>query len=80
MCLEISRDWFREIQHNTVEVLFALAMNEAKLKNWLSSQVRREGYDLAVRELYGENSKDYFDKRRAHNKTLFQLYRIEKKI
>ena len=55
-------------------------MNEAKLKNWLSSQVRSEGYDLAVRELYGENSKDYFDKRRAHNKTLYQLYRIEKKI
>jgi hypothetical protein len=55
-------------------------MNEAKLRNWLSSQVRSEGYDLAVRELYGENSKDYFDKRRAHNKVLYQLYRIEKKI
>lgn len=55
-------------------------MNEAKLKNWLASEVREQGYHLAVRELYGENSKSFYDLKKKHDKTLYKLNRLEKKI
>lgn len=55
-------------------------MNEAKLKNWLSSQVRDQGYRLAVREIYGENSKSFHELRREYYKNLHKLNRLEKKI
>tara|TARA_Y100000385_G_C12921415_1_gene562744 strand:- start:39 stop:251 length:213 start_codon:yes stop_codon:yes gene_type:complete len=55
-------------------------MNEAKLKNWLSEQVRDLGYRLAVREIYGENSKSYFDLKREHGKILHRLNKLERKF
>ena len=55
-------------------------MNEAKLRHWLSEEVRQLGYDLATREIYGENSKSYFDKKRKHDRALYKLNRLEKKI
>ena len=55
-------------------------MNEAKLRHWLSEEVRRLGYDLATREIYGENSKSYFDKKRKHDRALYKLNKLEKKI
>ena len=55
-------------------------MNEAKLKTWLSEKVRELGYRLAVREIYGENSKSYFDLKREHDRILYRLNRLEKKI
>jgi|DEB0MinimDraft_10_1074344.scaffolds.fasta_scaffold38223_3 hypothetical protein len=55
-------------------------MNDAKLAMWLAAEVRELGHQLAVREIYGENSKDYFDTKRKHDRALYRLNRIEKKI
>lgn len=54
-------------------------MNEAKLKNWLASQVRDQGHRLAIREAYGENSKSFYDLKREHYEALHKLNRLEKK-
>lgn len=45
----------------------------------LESQVRELGYQLAVKEIYGENSKSYFDLRHKHYKLLNKLYFLQKK-
>ena len=55
-------------------------MNDAKMIRWLADEVRELGYQLAVREIYGENSKEYFDTKRKHDRALHRLNRLEKKI
>lgn len=45
----------------------------------LETMVRSLGHQLAVREIYGENSSDYRKKRSEHNKLLRKLYRLQKK-
>jgi len=45
----------------------------------LKERIRELGYQLACRELYGENSKDYYHKKREHDKLLNKLYQIEKR-
>jgi hypothetical protein len=54
-------------------------MNDEKKKRWLSAEVREKGYQLAVRELYGENSVDYWEKKRVHDQSLYKLYKLERK-
>ena len=44
----------------------------------LESEVRALGYSLAVREIYGENSSDYRQKRGLYLKLLRKLYRLQK--
>lgn len=48
------------------------------IKN-LRENVRKLGYQLAVREIYGENTPDYFNLKRAHGDMLYKLYRAEKR-
>jgi len=55
-------------------------MNDSKKRIWLSSQIREQGFNLAVREIYGECSQDYWFKKKVHDRTLHRLYRIDKKI
>lgn len=45
----------------------------------LQSQLRALGYQLAVREIYGENTPDYHKLRRSHNDLLQKLYQLEKR-
>jgi hypothetical protein len=45
----------------------------------LKERVRELGYKLAVREIYGENSQDYYNKKKEHQDLLNKLYKIEKK-
>jgi hypothetical protein len=45
----------------------------------IKSRVRELGYQLAVREIHGENTPNYFKAKRAHNELLNKLYRIEKR-
>lgn len=45
----------------------------------LKERVRKLGYQLAVREIYGENSQDYYNKKKEHQDLLNKLYTIEKK-
>jgi hypothetical protein len=45
----------------------------------LKEAVRDLGYQLAVREIYGENTPDYFKLKREHDRLLDKLYRIEKR-
>lgn len=45
----------------------------------LKERLRALGYQLACREIYGENSKDYYDKKREHSKLLNKLYGLEKR-
>jgi len=54
-------------------------MNDEKLKRWLSCKLRKTGYELAVREIHGENTPDYYNKRKAHDEDLYKLYRLEKR-
>ena len=42
-------------------------------------RVRKLGYQLAVREIYGENSQNYYDKKKEHRDLLEKLYKIEKR-
>lgn len=46
----------------------------------LTESIRKLGYQLAVREIYGENTPEYFKLKREHNYLLARLYRLEKKI
>ena len=46
----------------------------------LKAAIRELGYQLAVRELYGENTPEYFQKKRSHERLLNKLYRLEKKV
>ena len=44
----------------------------------LETTVRSLGYQLACKEIYGENSANYFLLRRQHNGLLNKLYRKNK--
>jgi len=48
------------------------------MKN-LESTIRELGYQLAVREIYGENTPEYFAQKRIHDRLLRKLDRIQKK-
>jgi hypothetical protein len=39
----------------------------------LESKVRKMGYQLAVRELYGENTPEYYRRKRLHDRLLEDL-------
>jgi len=45
----------------------------------LQSEVRKLGYELAVREIYGENTPSYHKERRHHLYLLNKLERLQKK-
>ena len=45
----------------------------------LKERIRQLGYHLATREIYGENSQDYYNKKKEHRDLLEKLYRIEKR-
>jgi hypothetical protein len=45
----------------------------------LRENIRKLGYQLAVREIYGENTPEYFTLKRSHQDLLYQLYRAEKR-
>lgn len=49
------------------------------MSSQLTSAVRKLGYQLAVREIYGENSQNYYDKKYEHRTLLNKLYKLEKK-
>ena len=46
----------------------------------LKAAIRELGYQLAVREIYGENTPEYFQKKKQHGYLLNKLYRLEKKV
>lgn len=54
-------------------------MNHAKMIRWLADEVRELGYQLAVREIYGENTPEYFAQKRIHDRLLRKLDRMQKK-
>jgi len=45
----------------------------------LETAVRELGYNLACREIYGENCAEYFMLKEKHNKLLYKLYRLQKR-
>ncbi len=45
----------------------------------LTELVRGLGYKLACREIYGENTPDYYRKKDEHRQLLNKLYDLEKK-
>lgn len=55
-------------------------MNEEKLKRWLAAKLRKTGYELAVREIHGENTPEYYSEMRKHQDELYKLYKLEKRI
>ena len=46
----------------------------------LREKVRRLGFQLAVREIYGENTPSYHDLKWDHHRMLAQLYKMEKRL
>lgn len=52
---------------------------DLNLAQKLNSRLRSLGYQLAVREIYGENTPDYFKLKREHDKILGKVYFIEKR-
>ena len=44
----------------------------------LRAKVRALGYQLACREIYGENTPAYYNLKKEHNYLLQKLYRLEK--
>jgi hypothetical protein len=46
----------------------------------LQEQVRELGYKLAVREIYGENTPEYFRMKNEHYRLLNKLYVREKRF
>ena len=50
-----------------------------KQSQWLSSELRSIGYDLARRELRGDKSEDYLKRKEKHFGALKKLYEIEKR-
>ena len=48
--------------------------------NTLRSKVRKLGYELSVREMYGENTPAYYDLVWEHRRMLARLYDLEKRI
>ena len=45
----------------------------------LRSKIRKLGYQLATKEIYGENTFEYFQLKKTHNRLLARLYRMEKR-
>ena len=45
----------------------------------LKGEIRDLGYQLAVREIYGENTPAYFKLKRHHYNLLERLYHFEKR-
>jgi len=45
----------------------------------LEVSVRKLGYQLAVREIYGENTPSYFKLKRDHGALLYKLYKLQRK-
>jgi hypothetical protein len=43
------------------------------------SNLRKLGYQLAVREIYGENTPGYYDLKFRHRDLLDNLYKVEKR-
>lgn len=46
----------------------------------LESKIRQLGYQLAVREIYGENTPEYYKQKRLHDRLLEELERKQKKL
>jgi hypothetical protein len=44
----------------------------------LQESIRTLGYQLACRELYGENTPDYYRQQKHHDYLLSKLYRLQK--
>ena len=44
----------------------------------LEQQIRVIGYELACREIHGENTPSYYRQQRHHNYLLSKLYRLQK--
>lgn len=49
-----------------------------QIKN-LQEKIRKLGYELAVREMYGENTPAYYDLVWEHRRMLARLYALEKR-
>lgn len=57
-----------------------LTIANSKQSNWLSSDLRKLGYELACREIYGENCQEYFELKQKHWTLLQKLYKLQKRI
>ena len=47
--------------------------------NKIRESIRKLGYQLAVREIYGENTPDYYNLKSQHAGLLDKLYELEKR-
>jgi|SaaInlV_125m_DNA_1040241.scaffolds.fasta_scaffold237492_2 hypothetical protein len=47
--------------------------------NELRAKIRELGYQIATKEIYGENTFEYFELKQLHNRLLARLYRMEKR-
>lgn len=47
--------------------------------NRIRESIRKLGYQLAVREIYGENTPDYYNLKSQHDSLLDDLYKKEKR-
>jgi len=59
--------------------LFHLTEDKIMSIQSIASKVRALGYQLACREIYGENTPEYYELRRAHGRLLERLYKLEKR-
>ena len=46
----------------------------------IRESIRKLGYQLAVREIYGENTPAYYDLAWEHRRMLNKLYELEKRL
>tara|TARA_B100001939_G_C16934609_1_gene615468 strand:- start:161 stop:316 length:156 start_codon:yes stop_codon:yes gene_type:complete len=46
----------------------------------IEENLRKLGYQLAVREIYGENTPEYFRLKRDHDSLLHKLYKLQHKV
>jgi len=46
----------------------------------IEENLRKLGYQLAVREIYGENTPEYFRLKRDHDSLLYKLYKLQRKV
>jgi hypothetical protein len=54
------------------------AINREKLSRWLSADLRKLGYELALREARGDRSEDFKERDSEHFDKLHELYRVNK--
>ena len=47
--------------------------------NAMEEKLRELGYQLACREIYGENTPEYYELKREHGRLLQKLYRLQKR-